>query len=97
METPRRRASRAAAKLGVWDRFFGWSKGTAARIKATATVCGMCGKPFGDGGLRKVFDHDHATNKFRGVIHDRCNRNLGFIGDSIESIEKILAYLRGQN
>lgn len=39
-------------------------------------------------------DHDHATGKFRGWICNRCNLGLGKIGDTIEAVERLLAYLK---
>jgi hypothetical protein len=40
-----------------------------------------------------VFDHDHVTNEFRGFLCDDCNRGLGLLGDSAESIKRALAYV----
>ena len=40
------------------------------------------------------FDHDHVTGKFRGWICSPCNRSIGQLGDSIEGVEKALAYLK---
>lgn len=40
-------------------------------------------------------DHDHTTNKIRGVLCGNCNTALGKLGDSVESIEKVLSYLKG--
>ncbi len=44
---------------------------------------------------RLVIDHCHKTNKFRGLICDRCNKGLGFFDDSIESLESAVNYLKG--
>ncbi len=39
-------------------------------------------------------DHDHLTGKIRGLLCDGCNRSLGSLGDSVEGVEKALAYLQ---
>jgi hypothetical protein len=39
-------------------------------------------------------DHDHQTGEFRGWLCGKCNRGLGFFGDSINGIKMILEYLQ---
>ena len=51
-------------------------------------VCELCHLP-GD----LVLDHDHKTGKFRGWIHDNCNRGIAYLGDSYEGVQKGLIYL----
>jgi hypothetical protein len=46
-------------------------------------------------------DHDHACcpgriscgKCIRGLLCNRCNRALGLLGDSIELLKKMIAYL----
>jgi hypothetical protein len=38
-------------------------------------------------------DHDHETGKFRGYICRECNMGLGKLGDTVEAIKRVLAYL----
>lgn len=42
---------------------------------------------------RIVFDHDHATGKFRGWICNQCNVSLGMVRDNIDVLQKMIAYL----
>ena len=39
-------------------------------------------------------DHDHATQKLRGLLCERCNHVLGKVRDSIGVLEKLIQYLQ---
>jgi hypothetical protein len=39
-------------------------------------------------------DHDHRTNKFRGILCNVCNVMLGHAKDDISILEKAIAYLK---
>ena len=62
------------------------------------TVCEICGRSLNetirDGSkiIPKHFcvDHDHATNKFRGLLCSVCNRQLGWYEKNKTRIEKYL-------
>lgn len=55
--------------------------------------CELCDKPpKGTRGLH--LDHCHSTGKFRGWLCQSCNTALGKLGDSIDGLNKALAYLR---
>lgn len=56
---------------------------------ATSDVCEICGK---DHDL--VYDHCHVSMKFRGVLCRSCNRAIGSLGDTLDSLEKAVEYLR---
>lgn len=44
---------------------------------------------------RKLYiDHDHATQKIRGLLCRGCNCAIGFLGDSIESLQRAIEYLQ---
>jgi hypothetical protein len=38
-------------------------------------------------------DHDHATNKIRGILCNHCNRGLGAFKDSIQLLTKAIEYI----
>lgn len=40
-----------------------------------------------------VIDHDHKTNKIRGLLCNECNTGLGFFQDKIQFLEKAIQYL----
>lgn len=57
--------------------------------------CLCCGNPFNDDW---IIDHDHNTEKVRGLACHSCNTLLGRLGDTAERIEEraetLLIYLR---
>lgn len=61
-------------------------------------VCAICGKPnfpmknIHSGCL--VVDHDHETNKVRGLLCHNCNRALGLLQDNTETLESAINYLK---
>ena len=57
--------------------------------------CECCGTKL-LGGMQTHLDHCHETGKFRGWLCNKCNRGLGYFGDSIAGLEQALAYLRRQ-
>jgi hypothetical protein len=55
--------------------------------------CGICGaQP--EKGRNLAVDHCHRTNVVRGLLCRPCNMGLGKLGDSIEGLERAIAYLR---
>jgi hypothetical protein len=71
----------------------------AALLSAQGGCCALCGDPFGRETPR--IDHDHACcpgerscgSCIRGLLHHRCNRGLGFFGDSPATLRCAAAYL----
>lgn len=73
-------------------------------LKKQKGVCAICGKPESHGHYNvkqsKVVklknlavDHDHTTNRVRGLLCQRCNRGIGLFGDDIQTLEKAIQYL----
>ena len=59
------------------------------------TPCACCEIPMTHGTTMTgmCFDHDTTTSEFRGWICKKCNTVIGFLGDNIEGIEKLIKYL----
>ena len=55
-------------------------------------------KCFNCGAVAKLHvDHDHTSGKYRGYLCIGCNMGIGQLGDSIEGLERALAYLKAAN
>jgi hypothetical protein len=52
--------------------------------------CQCCGRT----DRRMVLDHDHNTLCFRGWLCIKCNTAIGYMDDSIVSLEKAIKYLK---
>ena len=55
-------------------------------------LCALCGEPPTEKLL--VVDHNHQTNKVRGLLHRSCNSAIGILGDNVEGLERALKYLK---
>lgn len=89
------RAVIGTRKVGKYDQLFGWPAGWIEWALAASLVCALCGQAF-DGSQMggKAVDHNHDTNRFRGVIHNRCNVGIGHLRDSADLCLKAAAYLQ---
>ncbi len=55
---------------------------------ASSDCCEICGTK-----ENLCYDHCHDSMDFRGVLCRKCNVALGHLGDSLESIMKVVKYL----
>lgn len=62
------------------------------KIKNTTKECVICGTE-----TKLVVDHDHKTEKFRGLICSNCNLGLGKFKDDPELLEFARMYLLAAN
>ena len=59
--------------------------------------CKLCERPFEQLNRRLIHvDHDHKTNELRGILCQKCNTALGSLGDTVESLERAVKYLKGE-
>ena len=72
---------------------FGWTVADYTALHdLQAGKCALCSRvPVG---RRLHLDHDHETNEVRGILCAGCNVALGNLGDSIEGLERAIAYLK---
>ena len=58
-------------------------------------ICAICGKP--QNGKRLFVDHNHETDKVRGLLCQNCNIALGHMGDDAQLLIKAIDYLMKDN
>lgn len=63
-----------------------------AMYKRQNGICAIC-QGLNIDGRRLCVDHDHKTNKVRGLLCKRCNSMLGHATDSIEILHRAADYL----
>lgn len=68
----------------------GLLQSVARRLRALIGQCQLCGKRT----LALNVDHCHDSRAIRGVLCRQCNTGLGKLGDTVESLERALEYLR---
>lgn len=57
-------------------------------------LCAGCGSEGSQGKRKGLFvDHDHETGGIRGLLCNNCNAALGLLGDSLETLRRLTAYV----
>jgi ribosomal protein L24E len=56
--------------------------------------CAICGELPVPGGQRLAVDHDHETNRVRGLLCHKCNKGLGLFKDNPKLLLSAVEYLR---
>jgi hypothetical protein len=59
--------------------------------------CAICGKHQSELKPALCIDHNHQTNKVRGLLCGKCNRGLGYLNDSIDLLQLAINYLKINN
>ena len=57
-------------------------------------LCAVCGESEMVDGRHLAVDHDHETEKIRGLLCGRCNLMLGRIENNMEITLKMLKYIK---
>jgi hypothetical protein len=55
--------------------------------------CAICNKELI---LEIHIDHDHSTNKVRGILCGKCNKGLGQFDDNVEFLTNAIKYLKNE-
>lgn len=63
-----------------------------AMLAAQGGVCAICGRPPNSGAALHI-DHDHRTNRIRGILCFRCNNALGDLDDDPDRLMAAAMYL----
>jgi hypothetical protein len=61
-----------------------------ALVLAQGGCCAICGKKAVG---RFNIDHDHDTGEVRGLLCGPCNRGIGLLGDSVDTLKLAVTYL----
>lgn len=68
-------------------------------LAAQDHACQHCSRPVSlfakDKASSASVDHCHDTGRVRGILCHPCNTSLGQLGDTVEALERALAYLKG--
>ena len=56
--------------------------------------CAICGKHQSEFELALSVDHDHATNKIRGLLCPNCNKGLGCFKDNVKLLSEAINFLK---
>jgi hypothetical protein len=86
------KAIQAAAARRYKAKQNGWAECTDYPLPPSDSKCAICHR---EDAL--CLDHDHETGKFRGYLCQNCNMALGKLGDTVEAIRRVLAYLERGN
>ena len=62
-------------------------------VAAQNNQCAICAKEGTDEELLAI-DHCHDSLEIRGLLCRTCNAGIGLLGDTIEGLERALAYLK---
>lgn len=54
--------------------------------------CAICQYQYTDGRVLQI-DHDHNTGTVRGLLCKKCNTYIGMIGERLDTIDRMRAYL----
>lgn len=63
-------------------------------LKFQNDKCAICGKTQKENRRLLSVDHDHKTDKIRGILCSRCNLGIGHFFDNVEYFENAVKYLK---
>lgn len=104
-EEHKRKRSLSQAKYpgnNRWDRYLKAEYGISeieydAMVLQQNGLCAICGQPetvTHKGKLKRLsIDHNHSTEKVRGLLCDRCNHGIGLFKESAARLLSAIKYL----
>jgi hypothetical protein len=87
-------------KTAYYERVYGITESEYRNmLKEQHNLCAICGSEgflIGNNGHTELLavDHDHETEKVRGLLCHNCNRALGLFQDRIDNLKSAIKYLR---
>ena len=75
----------------VWRKYHLSNEQYQEMLDAQNNECACCHDPFT---RTPHVDHDHSTDKVRGLLCGPCNHGIGLLGDTLEGLLKAVAYLQ---
>ena len=68
-----------------------------ALLESQNGVCAICKEKNGRGTEKLAVDHNHKTNKVRGLLCFKCNVSLGYLAEDVERMNKMIQYVQSHN
>lgn len=88
------RSCKTCHSLHTRKRAYGMEWGDFEKmLKAQKYKCAICKAKF-ESDTDACVDHDHKTNKVRGLLCNSCNNGLGRFMDNIKYLEAAISYLK---
>lgn len=93
--SPERKAQKVAAAWRFKLKRYGITPERYAELVAIqGDRCACCGAGHPGRGLTAwCVDHDHDTDRVRGLLCHRCNMGIGLLGDTVDGVRNAVAYL----
>lgn len=95
-EKSRKQTPEAKKQKRLWDlkRLYNLSPEDYNHLlNKQANCCAICTARAG--ALDLHVDHNHDTGAVRGLLCIKCNRGIGLLGDSPETLLRAISYLKG--
>lgn len=81
---------RSLLKMRPMKVYRGWPLAAMRAIRREVSTCQICGKECGSG-KSTALDHDHETDRNRGLLCMSCNTKLGWYERYSEEVDRYLA------
>jgi len=93
LERSRKLARESTRRLNMRNKYGITEAEYNAALELQNHHCAICGcdKPEK---REWAIDHDHITNRFRGVLCHQCNTALGLVKDNVATLAAMIRYLQ---